>query len=234
MPATGRQNVGIIPARGGSKGIPRKNLALCGGKPLIAHTILAALEAKTLSRVIVSTDSDEVAAVCREYGAEVPFMRPPELSQDDTPMVAVLRYVLDWLVGRGGEPDAIILLQPTSPLRSSRHIDEAVELFFRSNASSVVSVREVPHQFNPVSVMSLANGRLTPYLRDVGVVTRRQDKPRVYARNGPAILVCRPDTIRQRELYGEPCVPYIMASRDSLDVDEPFDLELIDALLTRA
>jgi N-acylneuraminate cytidylyltransferase/CMP-N,N'-diacetyllegionaminic acid synthase len=160
-------------------------------------------------------------------------MRPAELSQDDTPMVAVLYHLLEWLAGRSDEPDAIILLQPTSPLRRSHHINKAVELFFRSQASSVVSVMEVPHQFNPVSVMSLLDGRLTPYLNDAQPVTRRQDKPRVYARNGPAVLVCRPATIRNRELYGERCVPYFMSRRDSLDVDEPFDLELINALLRR-
>jgi CMP-N-acetylneuraminic acid synthetase len=224
--------VALIPARAGSKGIPRKNLALCGGKPLIAYTIDAALHATTLSRIIVSTDDDEIALVSRNLGAEVPFMRPRELSLDDTPMIAVLSHLLEWLVGRGSEPDAIVLLQPTSPLRRSQHIDEAVELFFRTQASSVVSVVEVPHQFNPVAVMTFENGRLAPYLGTVRFITRRQDKPRVYARNGPAVLVCRPDIIRKQDLYGEYCVPYFMSRKDSLDVDEPFDLELADKLLS--
>lgn len=224
--------VALIPARGGSKGIPRKNLALCGGKPLIAYTIAAALGSSSLSRVIVSTDDNEIALVSRNLGAEVPFMRPPELSQDDTPMIAVLSHLLEWLAEHDSEPDAIVLLQPTSPLRRSHQIDEAVELLFRTQASSVVSVVEVPHQFNPVSVMTLENGRLVPYLDARQFVSRRQDKPRVYARNGPAILVSRPDTIRKQDLYGEYCVPYFMSRRDSLDVDEPFDLELADRLLT--
>lgn len=223
--------VALIPARGGSKGIPRKNLAPCGGKPLIAHTITAALGSSSLSRVIVSTDDDEIALVSRSLNAEVPFMRPRELSQDTTPMTAVLCHLLEWLAAHGPEPDAVVLLQPTSPLRCSHHIDEAVEIFFRTRANSVVSVVEVPHQFNPVSVMTLENGQLTSYLDAGRLITRRQDKPRVYARNGPAVLVCRPSAIRKQDFYGEYCVPYLMSRKDSLDVDEPFDLELVDALL---
>lgn len=225
--------VALIPARGGSKAIPRKNLVMCGGKPLIAHTIDAALNASSLSRIIVSTDDSEIARVSLDRGIDVPFTRPAELAQDDTPIIAVLVHLLDWLLRYDKEPDAIVLLQPTSPLRRADHIDEAVGIFFRTNASSVVSVVEVPHQYNPVSVLSLENDRLVPYLKTVRLITRRQDKPRVYARNGPAIVVCRPDTIRKHDLYGDYCVPYFMDRKDSLDVDDWFDLMIADLILRK-
>jgi CMP-N,N'-diacetyllegionaminic acid synthase len=227
--------VAIIPARGGSKGVPRKNLVRISGRPLIAYAIDAARNAASVDRVFISTDDSEIADIGRALGAEVPFLRPPELANDTAPMLGVLRHALAWLESQGVAVDALVLLQPTSLLRTSRHVDEAVALFRSAPASSVVSVVEVPHQFNPVSVMKLsAQGALTPFLGDQAVVTRRQDKPKAYARNGPAVLVCHPDTLRSGELYGSSSRPYFMLEEDSLDIDTPQDLILAEqALLDR-
>lgn len=220
--------VAVIPARGGSKGIPRKNLVLVNGKPLIAYSIEAARQAITIDRTVVSTDDEEIAKVSHQWGAEVPFTRPATLASDTAPMLGVLRHTLDWHERNFGAVEAIVLLQPTSPLRQPRHIDEAVTLFRSSEASSVVSVMEVPHQFNPVSVMSLEKGFLQPFLGGHKLTTRRQDKPRVFARNGPAVLVCHPETLKAGELYGARCVPYVMSAHDSLDIDEPDDLRFVE------
>lgn len=225
--------VALIPARGGSKGIPRKNLVTIAGRPLIAYTIEAARGAGCFDHVIVSTDDAEIAEVARHYGAEVPFLRPAELAGDTSPMLDVLCHALGWCESTGERVDVMVLLQPTSPLRTARHISEAVALFFERDATSVVSVMEVPHQFNPVSVLTIDEGILHPYLKESPLITRRQDKPRVYARNGPAVLVCAPGTLRAGELYGAACVPYLMSAADSLDIDEREDLELAEWLIER-
>src|SRR5258707_10081177 len=180
--------VGLIPARGGSKSIPRKNLALVAGRPLLAYTAQAALGAAGLDRVILSTDDGEIAAAGRSLGLDVPFLRPAALAGDEAGMVPVMRHMLDWLAEEGIAEATLVLLQPTSPLRQARHIDEAVALLLDSGAETVVSVVEVPHNFTPASVMTRhADGRLTPFLPGPPIL-RRQDKPRVLARNGPAIL----------------------------------------------
>ena len=220
--------VALVPARGGSKGIPRKNLAPLGGKPLLAWTLEAARDSTTVERVVVSTDSEEVATLTRELGAEV-LGRPPNLAMDDTPMLDVVRHALAEL----GSPDALVLLQPTSPLRRAEHIDEAVRLLLETGSDAVVSVVEVPHQFTPGSLMELRDGRLEPLAPDAGAVTRRQDKPVVYARNGPAVLALRPERLGD-DLYGGDCRPYLMDLRDSVDVDGPLELELAEALLRQS
>jgi len=216
--------VALIPARGGSKGIPRKNLAPLAGRPLLAWTVAAAHETDTVGRVVVSTDDDEIAETARGLGAEV-LRRPPELGNDQTPM----RAVVDHALGELGAVDVLVLLQPTSPLRRPEHIDEAVRLLFDGDADSVVSVVEVPHRFAPESLMALDDGRLVPL---GGSATRRQDKRLLYARNGPAVLALRPDRLGD-DLYGGDCRAYAMRPEDSLDIDEPFDLELAEWLLSR-
>lgn len=227
--------VAVIPARAGSKGIPRKNLVRIVGRPLIAYAIEAAQNAASADRVLISTDDSEIADVARELGAEVPFLRPAELANDAAPMLGVMRHALAWLESQGVAVEALVLLQPTSPLRTGRHVEEAIALFRSAPASSVVSVVEVPHQFNPVSVMKLsAQGTLVPFLGDQIIAIRRQDKPNAYARNGPAVLISHPDTLRSGQLYGESCLPYLMSEEDSLDIDTPQDLLLAEqALLDR-
>ncbi|MGQ0663091.1 MAG: acylneuraminate cytidylyltransferase family protein [Pseudomonadota bacterium] len=222
--------LGLIPARGGSKAIPRKNVAPLAGRPLLAYTVEAALAAKRLGRVLLSTDDPEIAAVGRSLGLEVPFLRPPELARDEAPMLPVMRHALDWARGEGLEVEAVALLQPTSPMRESRHIDEAIELMERAGAETVVSVVEVPHRFNPVSILTMKDGVLSPF-RPGPELLRRQDKPRVFARNGPAILIVRSAVLGRGALYGNPSVGYVMDERDSLDIDDPWDLRLAELLI---
>ncbi len=209
--------LGLIPARGGSKGIPRKNLAVLGGRPLIAWTVDAARAASELTRIVVSTDDDEIAAAA---GVEV-LRRPAELAGDETPMLAVVRHAVAEL-----GPDVVVLLQPTSPLRRAEHIDASVRLLLESGADAVVSVVAVPHRFAPDSLMDVVDGRVVPR----GRAGTRQEKELVYARNGPAVLVRRADLIGD-DLYGGDVRPYVMDARDSLDVDDLADLELAEKLL---
>lgn len=223
--------VGLIPARGGSKGIPRKNLAPCAGRPLLAWTAEAALGSGVLTRVILSTDDEEIAAAGRSMNLETPFMRPREIADDSAPMLLVLRHALEHLRGEGLEPDAIVLLQPTSPLRGARHIAGAVDRFQSSGAATLVSTMRVPHQFAPASLMRETSGQLEPYLGGVVGPLRRQDKELLWARNGPAILIVRREVLAAGELYGDPTIGYPMDERSSVDVDEPADLRLADLLL---
>ena len=222
----------VIPARGGSKGIPRKTLADVAGRPLLAYTADAALAAKRLTWVIVSTDDPAIADAARQLGLEVPFMRPAALAADDSPMLPVLQHAVKAMRECGFTADVVVLLQPTSPLRRGEHVDAALDLLEATGADSVVSVVEVPHQFNPVSVMTLSDGRLQPFLPGP-TVARRQDKPRVFARNGPAVIATRASVLAGGSLYGNDCRPLIMTMEESLDVDSPSDLTLLELLLSR-
>jgi CMP-N-acetylneuraminic acid synthetase len=215
--------IALIPARGGSKGIPRKNLAPLGGRPLLAWTIDAARDSGAVTRTVVSTDDDEIAAVARDLGADV-VARPAELARDETPMADVIAGAIAEL----GPLDALVLLQPTSPLRRAEHVDAAVRLLRESGADSVVSVVEVPHRYRPGSLMALDGDRLVRLADDHAAT--RQEKPAVYARNGPAVLVLRGDWVGP-DLYAGDCRAYVMEPRDSIDVDDPFDLELAELLL---
>jgi CMP-N-acetylneuraminic acid synthetase len=220
--------VGLVPARGGSTGIPRKNLAPLAGKPLLTWTLEAAQASATLDRVVVSTDSEEIATLARELGADV-LGRPPDLAADETPMVDVVRHAVAEL----GASGVLVLLQPTSPLRRAEHVDGAVRLLLETGADTVVSVVEVPHQFRPGSLMAVRDGRLEPLESGARTHTRRQDKPVVYARNGPAVLALRVERLRD-DLYGGDCRPYVMEQRDSIDVDGPLELQLAEALLRQS
>ena len=225
--------LGVIPARGGSRSVPRKNLCVLAGKPLLAYTADAVRVSRRLSRTVVSTDDPEIAELARRCGLDVPFMRPRELAADDTPMLPVLQHALEAMTRLGFDADAVVLLQPTSPLRRGEHIDRAVDLLDETGADSVVSVVEVPHQFNPVSVMRLEGERLKPFLEGP-LVSTRQDKPRVFARNGPAVLAVRARVLERDSLYGDDCRPLPMTPEESIDVDTPTDLALLERLLAGA
>jgi CMP-N-acetylneuraminic acid synthetase len=220
----------VIPARGGSKGIPDKNLALLCGRPLLAYTADAVKGSRRITRAIVSTDDARIADCARSLGLDVPFMRPASLAGDDVPMLPVLQHAISEMEQTGFSADAVVLLQPTSPLRRAEHVDAAVDWLDRAGGDSVVSVVEVPHQFNPVSVMRIEDGWLKPFL-DVPPVTRRQEKPRVFARNGPAVLVVRAGVVKDGSLYGERSWPLGMSPEDSLDIDTPWDLKLVESVL---
>ncbi len=222
--------LGVIPARSGSKSIPHKNITPLLGKPLIEYTFDAALGCKHLDRTILSTDDESYAALAKKHGIEVPFLRSPELAKDDTGMAEVLQDILRKLAADSYYPDAITLLQPTSPLRRTEHIDSAIEHFCTTKANTLVSVQEVPHQFSPSSLMRLDDGFLVP-AQEGKMILRRQDKPKLYARNGPAILIADRATLESGRLYGDKIVPFTMDAADSVDIDGPIDLLVAETIL---
>ena len=222
--------LGVIPARGGSKGIPRKNLTPLCGRPLLAYTADAVKESKKLTRTIVSTDDEHIAECARSLGLEVPFVRPASLAIDDAPMLPVLQHAITAMRSGGFDADMVVLLQPTSPLRRGEHIDTAVDWLQRVRGDSVVTVVAVPHQFNPTSVMRVEDGLLKPFL-DGRPPTRRQDKPQIFARNGPAVLAVHTRVIEGGSLYGDESWPLLMTAEDSLDIDTPWDLRLAESII---
>ena len=221
----------LIPARGGSKGLPGKNLAELAGKPLIAWTIEAALSSGCFNRVIVSTDSEDIKAIALDFGAEVPFVRPAKLASDTATACEVLHHAFKMM---GDSYEICCYLQPTSPLREAISISSAMSKFSGADADSLVSVMKVPHQFTLGSVMELSGDYLKPLEKSSSGVYRRQDKPDMYARNGPAILVTRKSTLSQyKNLYGNSILPFEMGSRESVDIDSQDDLEYAEWLLSR-
>jgi len=199
---------------------------------LLAYTTDAALASGRLTRVVVSTDDDEIAGVSRQLGVEVPFLRPDRLAADDTPMLDVLVDLVAALDAREQyRPDLLVLLQPTSPFRRAEHIDEAVDLLTSSGADSVVTVLPVPHQFTPSSIMHLQGDRLVTWAEGPAP-TRRQDKPLLFARNGPAVLAVRtPIVAGARSLYGSDIRGLVMSRAESFDIDDAFDLEIAGLLM---
>jgi CMP-N,N'-diacetyllegionaminic acid synthase len=224
---------GLIPARGGSKGIPQKNIAPCAGRPLIGWTCEAAVRSTRLARTIVSTESEQIARVAAEWGVEAPFLRPSELALDATPSIDVMLHALDKLEESGADVTGLALLQPTSPLRTSAHIDAAVQLFISSGAESVVSVLEVPHRFQPAFLLRERDGWLEPLAGTTHTVTRRQDLTPLFTRNGPAVLVVSPALLRAGRLYGERTRAHFMSAEESVDVDDMADLRYAEFLLGR-
>lgn len=220
------KTLALIPARGGSKGIPRKNIKLLAGKPLIAWTIEAALRSRRLDDVVVSTEDEEIAEVARTWGARVPFLRPGEMARDDTPGLDPVMHAIEQLPDYG----AVLLLQPTSPLRTTEDIDGCIDRALGLEAASVVSVSEPekhPYWMFRVGV----DQRLQP-LVDVPLVARRQDLPSVYALNG-ALYYARIDWLRlHRTLVSTETVAYVMPPERSVDVDTLLDWQLVEILLT--
>lgn len=232
--------LGVVTARAGSKGIPRKNTRLLAGQPLIAYTIDAARESGVFDRLILSSDDADAAAIARERGCEVPFMRPADLAADDTPHLPVMQHALRWL--RDHEhysPDWVMILMPTSPLRQPAHIREAVDLAIRTGADSVVSVDELPAHFNPMRAVTIdADGWARLFVGNAPVKRRpgrRQDMPKAWILNG-AIYLFRPalafDPI-EPSLYGDKVAAYRMPPPYGFNVDEPEDWVAVERLVAR-
>ena len=182
--------LGIVPARGGSKGIPHKNITPLCGKPLLWYTAEAALAAQTLTDVVLSTDDEAIAEVGRRCGLEVPFLRPAELAQDTTPTLPVLQHAVHTLEAAGRSYDAVCLLQPTNPLRRAAHIDGCVRLLQEEQVDSVVTVLPVPHHYNPHWVLFAdEDGRLYWSMGDPEPIPRRQLLPPAWHREGSVYVV---------------------------------------------
>lgn len=223
--------VALIPARGGSKGIPRKNVTLCGGRSLLDWTAEAALHSGVIDRAVLSTDDQDIAEAGRVLGLDVPFLRPPDLAGDDASMLGVMQHCLAELRRAGETIEAVVLLQPTSPFRRAYHVRESVAKFHKTQAHTLVSVVRVPHRFVPEGQMRSNGGFLSPYFGGGIGRTARQEKELLFARNGPAVLIVRSSVLDAGLLYGDPIVGYEMDELSSLDIDTPEELRLADHLL---
>ena len=222
--------IAIIPARGGSKGLPRKNVRPLHGKPLIAYTVEEALKARNIDRVIISTDDEEIAKIAVEFGAELPFMRPAELASDTAMAVDNYIYTIDRLEKEGGKSiDAFVVLQPTSPLRIASDIDGAIELFQKKDADSVISYTKEAH---PVSWHKYLDeeGRFVDIME--ASINNRQNNRVSYYPNG-AVYVFRTSIIRERKYYTKESYAYIMPRTRSVDIDFIEDFEYAEFLLSR-
>jgi CMP-N-acetylneuraminic acid synthetase len=226
--------LGLIPARGGSKGVPRKNIRTLGGKPLIAHTIDAARNATLVDRIVVSTDDVEIATTSKSLGADVPFLRPASLARDETPMFPVIVHALKAVIAGGWTPEAICLLQPTFPFRRSEDIDACIEALQARGADCVISVHRVPHHFNPHWVyVEAEDGSLRLSTGEPEPIPRRQDLPSAFHRSG-AVYVSRSSAILDRgSLYGDRVVGYETTTESSCNIDTPEDWSRAEALIAR-
>lgn len=224
--------LGVIPARGGSKGIPGKNIKRLAGKPLIAYTSESAKKSNLLSRVILSSDSEEIIKVARDLGIEVPFRRPEVLAQDSTPTLEVVRHAVKYFISRGEEFQAICLLQPTSPVRGEGLIDTAIEKFVSGNYDSLISVREVPAEFNPHWIFEEEDGKLRISTGEKEIIPRRQDLPTAFFRDGAIYLVKVEVLLEQDSLYGEK-IGYIKSSGPYVNLDVPEDWDQAEILFKK-
>ena len=231
--------LGVITARGGSKGIPGKNIKALLGKPLISYTIEAAQKSGVLDRVILSTDDPAIAEVAKSFGCEVPFMRPSELAQDHVSHLPVMQHTLKWLEDEEGyKPDYVMILQPTSPLRQSFHIKEAVNLVSETGADSVLSVAEIPENFSPHKAMVvdengflvLSNGNPV-YKR----TARRQDLPKTHWSVGMIYLFKTSLLFDSDEpnFYGKKVAPYLVDQKYVIDINVPEDWEMAERALQK-
>ena len=224
--------LGVITARGGSKGVPRKNIRLLCGKPLLQYTAEAALAAKRLSRVILTTEDEEIAAVGQSCGLEVPFLRPAELARDDTPTLPVVQHAVRWIEEQGESYDAICLLQPTNPLRRAAEIDGCVEQLEAGEADAVVTVLPVPAEYNPhwvylrdeTGLLRLSTGESDP-------LPQRQALPAAFYREGSVYVTRRDVLMEKNSLYGSRLEGYLIAD-ESVNIDGPEDWARAEALLS--
>jgi len=230
--------IGIIPARGGSKGIPLKNIRPLAQKSLIGWTIEHALESQSLDRVIVSTDDPEIARIAVEFGAEVPFLRPANLANDSSATLPVIVHAADQLKSQGHDYDVFVILQATSPFRGRGRIDQAVDCVIAASADVVVCLSPV-HQ-HPFWMKVVDHSYVVPFISTGIDVHRRQDLPDVYAINGSIYVITNSALQRRRslaasfatQLPGEKVSKIILDQRESLEIDTPFDFDLAEALFT--
>jgi CMP-N,N'-diacetyllegionaminic acid synthase len=233
--------LGLITARAGSKGIPGKNTKPLAGKPLITYTIESAQASGVFDRLVLSTDDAAAAAMARDLGCEVPFTRPAELCADDTPHLPVVQHAVAWLRDEQQyEPDWVMILMPTSPLRQPQHIVDAVTLAIESGADSVISVDRMPAHFHPMRAVTVdGEGWARLYVGGQPVKrrpVRRQDMPRAWVFNG-AIYLFRTALLfdpAEPGLYGDRVAAYVMPEPYGHNIDDPADWDEAERLVTRA
>ena len=223
----GKKILGLIPARGGSKGIPHKNIIDLCGKPLISYTIEAGLDSKYIDYLIVSTDSQKIAETSEKAGAEVPFMRPAELASDTAKTVDAVVHAIKTLKEKGQEFDTLVLLQPTQPLRTADDIDKSIEIYAEHDCNPLASVSLVDD--HPLLIRSISEDKLTPLLNESSTC-RRQDMPLYYRING-CIYINEINSISEKTSFNDNPVPYIMEPSHSIDIDELRDLAVAEYYL---
>lgn len=212
--------LGLIPARGGSKGVPRKNIKLLNGKPLIWYTAKAALCVKELSDVILSTEDIEIAQVGKECGLEVPFLRPKHMAEDESPTLPVIQHALRYLMSKGKTYDAVCLLQPTSPFRGAKKIKECIDLFTESNADTLITLVPVPETYNPIFMyFKKFDSRLENCIAEQTIVSRRQDVHPAYLREGSVYIIRTKVLMDQETIYGPHIVGCEVKPEDSINID---------------
>ncbi len=224
-----RKILAIIPARGGSKSIPRKNVKLLAGKPLIAHTIHAAVKSKYLDKIIVSTDDQEIAQVSKKAGAGV-LDRPKELAQDHSLTQGVVEHALAYLAKvEKYKPDVFLILQPTSPMRTTKDIDDAVELFLKNTCDTLVSVSEAAHA---VYWSFMVSGKyLKPMFGPKYLKKLRQDLPKAYITNGAICISTPASLLKYKSPYGKKIFPYVMPHERSIAIDDHVNFKLTEILI---
>ena len=224
----------VIPARGGSKGVPRKNIRSVCGRPLITYTIEHARAAQHLFyRIIVSTDDEEIATVAREHGAEVPFLRPANLARDESPMIPMLQHAVDFIEKQDGvRMDWICLLQPTEPFRTVSDIEQCLRLGFAGGCDSVITVVRV-FATHPILMKRIEDDVLLPFCVEEREGTRRQDyQPAAYMRNGSIYLSRRDALMEQGSIWGQTIRPYVMPLERSVSIDTELDLKLAELMMS--
>ncbi len=225
--------LGLIPARGGSKGIPGKNIKTLGDKPLIAYTIEAALNSNMLDDVIVSTDSEEIAFIAKQFGAKVPFIRPKHLANDKARSIDAVIHCIEELEKQSKLYDAICLLQPTSPFRKVGDIDAAIGLFIEKGTDSLVSVIDVPHEYNPHWVFEEdKRGYLKISTGEKTIISRRQDLPSAFIRNG-AIYLTQSEVLKNGSFYGNTTAYYRMQSTGHVNLDTMEDWNKAERIIQK-
>jgi len=215
----------VIPAREGSKGIRDKNIYPLCGKPLIAFSIESAKNSQFIDEIVVSTDSERIAAIAKEFGASVPFLRPKELATDTSKTIDAIIYTITELKKRGADYDILILLQPTSPLRTTEDIDGALKEFIKNNKQPLASISEVND--HPILMRALDNDGTLKNLLDVNSSVRRQDMPKIYRVNGSIYINCIAD-INTSTSFNDNKIPYITTQNHSVDIDDEKDFILAE------
>lgn len=221
------QILGLIPARGGSKGIPGKNKKILGEIPLINYTIHSGLSCNLINRLIVSTDDNEIMEISENAGAEVPFIRPAGLAEDTSPTIDTVIHAIQFFEEHSVFFDAVCLLQPTVPFRSNEDLENAIQKFIASGADSLISVREVPHVYNPNWVFeeNHETGLLNFPKNKSEIITRRQDLPKAYYRDGSVYITRKEVILKQRSLYGKTISHYEMQNAPNINIDTIDDWE---------
>ncbi len=216
----------IIPARGGSKGIPHKNIQNLAGKPLISYTILAAKKSKYIDKIIVTTDDKKIAKISALHGAEVPFLRPKKISHDDSPTIQAVKHTLEFLrTNQFYIPDMILILQPTSPLRTTKLIDYTIAVLGKSKSSCAITVSKIKK--HPFSAFWLKAGLLRPFKQNFTTFDRRQKYPDLYFPTGD-VYASWHDTIKKYDSIYGPKIKPVIVSAENIDIDAPFDLFLAE------